>query len=288
MTGTAGLALLVYAIVSTDTHPWGSGRTLILLAIAVALLVTFVVLQARVVKAPLMPLSLFRSRSLTAANATMVLTGAAFFSMWYFLTLYLQDVHGYGPLKAGLLFVPMGIFIIIGAQVGSRLVNQIGPGPVVMIGLALTTGGFIWLGQLDASSTYLAGVLPGSFLTTVGVGLSFPSLAAAATTGVPLFQTGLASGRPQHVAPGGRFPRPGGPGDRRNRPDEPRPRGYLARPGPDRWVRPGVPRGCRRDGSRLRVRRRHPAALTRPDPRPGRGDRRVRRIGRDDRLTPDG
>jgi MFS family permease len=124
----------------------------------------------------------------------MVLTGAAFFSMWYFLTLYLQDVHGYGPLKAGLLFLPMGIFLILGAQVGSRLVNQMGPGPVVMIGLALTTGGFIWLGQLDATSTYLAGVLPGSFLTTVGVGLSFPALAAAATAGVPLFQTGLASG----------------------------------------------------------------------------------------------
>jgi len=193
-TGTAGLALLVYAIVSTDTHPWGSGRTLILLTIAVLLLITFVVLQARVVKVPLMPLSLFRSRSLTAANATMVLTGAAFFSMWYFLTLYLQDVHGYGPLKAGLLFLPMGIFIIVGAQVGSRLVNQLGSGPVVMIGLALTTGGFIWLGQLDASSSYLAGVLPGSFLTTVGVGLSFPALAAAATAGVPLYQMGLASG----------------------------------------------------------------------------------------------
>jgi MFS family permease len=194
ITGTAGLALLVYAIVGTDTHPWGSVHTLLLLAIALVILATFLYLQARVVKLPLMPLSLFRSRSLSAANGTMLLTGAAFFSMWYFLTLYLQDVHGYGPLKSGLLFLPMAIAIIIGAQIGSRLVTPFGARNVLMAGLTITAGGFVWLAQLSATSSYLAGVLPGSLLTTFGIGVAFTPLAAAATSGVPLFQAGLASG----------------------------------------------------------------------------------------------
>jgi EmrB/QacA subfamily drug resistance transporter len=194
ITGTAGLALLVYAIVGTDTHPWGSVHTLLLLGIALVILGVFLYLQARVVKLPLMPLSLFRSRSLSAANGTMLLTGAAFFSMWYFLTLYLQDVHGYGPLKAGLLFLPMAISIIIAAQIGSRLVSPFGARNVLMAGLVITAGGFVWLAQLSATSSYLAGVLPGSLLTTFGIGLAFTPLAAAATSGVPLFQAGLASG----------------------------------------------------------------------------------------------
>jgi EmrB/QacA subfamily drug resistance transporter len=194
ITGTAGLALLIYAIVGTDTHPWGSLHTLLLLAIALAILAIFLYLQARVVKLPLMPLSLFRSRSLSAANGTMLLTGAAFFSMWYFLTLYLQDVHGYGPLKAGLLFLPMAIAIIIAAQIGSRLVAPFGARNVLMTGLTITAGGFVWLTQLTATSSYLAGVLPGSILTTFGIGLAFTPLAAAATSGVPVHQAGLASG----------------------------------------------------------------------------------------------
>jgi EmrB/QacA subfamily drug resistance transporter len=194
ITGTAGLALLVYAIVGTDTHPWGSVHTLLLLAIALVILATFLYLQARVVKLPLMPLSLFRSRSLSAANGTMLLTGAAFFSMWYFLTLYLQNVRGYGPLKTGLLFLPMAIAIIVGAQIGSRLVSPYGARNILMAGLTITAGGFVWLTQLSATSSYLAGVLPGSLLTTFGIGLAFTPLAAAATSGVPLYQAGLASG----------------------------------------------------------------------------------------------
>jgi predicted MFS family arabinose efflux permease len=124
----------------------------------------------------------------------MLLTGAAFFSMWYFLTLYLQQVHGFGPLKAGLLFLPMGICIIIAAQIGSRLVTPLGPRQVLMVGLTLAGGGFLWLAQLSATSTFLAGVLPGSLLVTFGIGLAFTPLAAAATSGVPIQQAGLASG----------------------------------------------------------------------------------------------
>ncbi|MDQ1705944.1 MAG: hypothetical protein QOF18_2310 [Frankiaceae bacterium] len=194
VTATAGLAVLVYAIVGTDVHPWGSARTLWLLAIAVVLLVTFVVIQARFARSPLMPLSLFRSRSLSAANVVMTLMGAVFFSMWYFLTLYLQDVHHNSPIKAGLLFFPMGLTIIVGAQISARIVTDLGPRRVLIGGMSLLAGGFLWMAQLDATSSYLGGVLPGSLLTTLGAGLCFTPLAAAATSGVPMHLAGLASG----------------------------------------------------------------------------------------------
>ena len=194
ITATAGLGALVYAIVGTTDHSWGSAHTLIPLAISVVLLASFLFIQARVAKAPLMPLSLFHSRSVSVANAVMALVGVSFFSMWYFLTLYLQDVHGYGPLKAGLLFFPMGVSIIVGAQIAARLVTELGPRRVLMVGLALAVGGFLWMAQLDASSSYAAGVLPGALMTTFGAGLCFTPLAAAATSGVPMQLAGLASG----------------------------------------------------------------------------------------------
>jgi EmrB/QacA subfamily drug resistance transporter len=194
ITVTGGLALLVYAIVGTNTHPWGSTRTVVLLAAAAALIAMFIFIQAKVASAPLMPLSLFRSRMLTAANVTMLLLGSCFFSMWYFLTLYMQYVHGYSPLKAGLLFLPMGISIIVGAQLSIRLVGMLGAPRVLMLGLVLVVGGFVWMAQIHASSGYLFGVLPGTLLASGGVGLSFTPLAQTATSGVPIQMAGLASG----------------------------------------------------------------------------------------------
>lgn len=191
---TVGLATVVYAIVGTTSHPWGSARTIGLLAAGIVLLGAFLFSQARLAKAPLMPLSLFRSRSVSGANAVMLLSGIAFFSMWYFLSLYLQEVHGYGPLKAGLLFLPMSGAIIIGAQTSARLVTRVGVRPVLTTGLLLATGGFLWLADLGAASGYVSGVLGGSLLTSLGMGLSFTPLATAATAGVPMHQAGLASG----------------------------------------------------------------------------------------------
>jgi EmrB/QacA subfamily drug resistance transporter len=191
---TAGLSSLVYGIVGTDTHGWGSAHTIVPIVIAVVLLSVFLFVEAKVASAPLMPLSLFRSRSLSVANAVMALLGVVFFSMWYFLTLYLQEVHDYSPIKAGLLFFPMGLTIIVGAQIAGRIITELGPRRVLAIGLALSVGGFIWMGQLDATSSYAGGVLPGSLMTTFGAGLCFTPLAAAATSGVPMQLAGLASG----------------------------------------------------------------------------------------------
>jgi predicted MFS family arabinose efflux permease len=184
---------MVYAIVGTDTHPWGSARTLSLIAITIVQLAVFVYSQTRV-RAPLMPLSLFRSRSVTIANVVMLLLGVVFFSMWYFLSLYLQDVHGYSPLKAGLLFLPMSAAIIIGAQTAGRVMGRVGPSRLLVVGLGLSALGFAWLSQLSATSGYIDGVLGGTLCISFGMGLSFAPLATAGMAGVHWSQAGLASG----------------------------------------------------------------------------------------------
>jgi MFS family permease len=124
----------------------------------------------------------------------MLLLGVVFFSMWYFLSLYLQDVHGYHPLKTGLLFLPMSAAIIVGAQTAGRVIGRVGPRALLVVGLGLSAVGFGWLTQLSASSGYLDGVLGPTLLITFGMGLSFTPLATAATAGVHWTQAGIASG----------------------------------------------------------------------------------------------
>ncbi|HUZ43008.1 MAG TPA: MFS transporter [Acidimicrobiales bacterium] len=193
ITVTAGLAALVYAIVDTATVPWGSVRTLGVLGVAVVLLGAFAVIQMRSA-APLVPLGLFRSRTLAAANVVMLLTGAIFFSFWYFLSLYMQSVLGYGPLKAGGAFLPMAVCIILGAQISSRVMGHAGARPILVVGIVMSAGGFFWMGHLGLHSHYPSGILVPGILVSVGVGLCFTPLAAVATSGVHYTQAGLASG----------------------------------------------------------------------------------------------
>jgi EmrB/QacA subfamily drug resistance transporter len=193
VTVTAGLAALVYAIVSTDQYSWGSAHTLGWLAAGVVLLAAFLVLQLRG-KAPLMPLRLFRMRGVSGANFVMLLVGAVFFSMWYFLSLYLQDVLGYGALRAGLAFVPMGIAIIIGAQATSRAMPRTGIRPLLFAGTVLATGGFFWLSRIGPASHYWSAVFGPGVIVALSLGVLFPPLAAAATTSVGRSEAGLASG----------------------------------------------------------------------------------------------
>ena len=137
ITVTAGLGTLVYAIVGTETHPWGSATTLSLLGVAAVLLAAFAIIELRLASAPLVRFALFRSRSVSGANLVMFLVGAAFFSMWYFLSLYLQNVLGYSALKTGLAFLPMGVTIIIGAQASSRIMPRTGVRPLLLTGTVL-------------------------------------------------------------------------------------------------------------------------------------------------------
>jgi predicted MFS family arabinose efflux permease len=193
VTVTAGLAALAYAIVGTDQYPWGSAHTLGWVGAGVVLLGLFLVLQLRG-KAPLMPLRLFRMRGVTGANIVMLLVGAVFFSMWYFLSLYVQDVLGYGPLRAGVAFVPMGIAIIIGAQATSRAMPRTGVRPLLFTGTALAAGGFFWLSRIGAGSHYWSDVFGPGIIIAFSLGVLFPPLAAAATLGVERSEAGLASG----------------------------------------------------------------------------------------------
>lgn len=215
---TAALGTLSYAIVGTNTHPWGSAQTVSLLATAAVLLAVFALIELRLARAPLMPLGLFRSRSVLGANIVMFLIGAAFFSMWYFLTLYLQKVLGYSPLKAGIAFLPMGIIIIIGAQASSRLLPRIGVRPLLQIGTLLAAGGFAWLSAIAPHASYWSYVLGPACLISLVLGLLFTPLAAAATAGVPFNQAGLASGVLQTSRQIGGSPRPGRAGHHRRRP----------------------------------------------------------------------
>jgi len=194
ITVTAGLGALIFAIVGTDTHSWGSTYTLSILAVAVVLLGIFAFIELKVASSPLVPFRLFRSRSVSGSNAVMFLVGAAFFSMWYFLSLYLQNVLGYGALKAGLAFFPMAVAIVIGAQVSSRLLPKIGARPLLIVGTLLACGGFAWLSQIQSDSTYLSSVFGPGCVIALALGLLFTPLASAATAGVHYSEAGLASG----------------------------------------------------------------------------------------------
>src|ERR1700684_1152604 len=194
VTLTAGLGALVYAIIETSTHAWLSAFTLSGLAVAAVLLAAFVVIEHRLTTAALVPFQLLRSRSVAGANAVMLLVGASFFAMWYFLSLYLQDVLGYSALRAGLAFIPMAIAIMAGAQASPRLLPRIGLRPLLGGGMLLATGGFAWLAEIPAHGSYVAHVLGPGLIVALALGLLFTPLATAATTGVPLSQAGLASG----------------------------------------------------------------------------------------------
>lgn len=190
---TGGLVAIVYGVVSTDQHAWGSGTVLASLAAGVALIGFFVLVETRH-RHPLVPLRLFRSRTLTGANLIMMLVGSAMFAMFFFLSQFLQDVQGYSPLGAGFAFLPMPIAIIVGTQLSSRLVGRVGARVLLVIGPAIAAVGLLLLSRIDAQSSYLLHIgLPGA-ITTFGVGLSFVPITLSATSGVDPRDAGLASG----------------------------------------------------------------------------------------------
>jgi EmrB/QacA subfamily drug resistance transporter len=191
---TAGLSTAVYGIVSTTSYAWTSSRTIITLAIAAVLLAGFGLTEARLAKFPLLPLRFFRSRTASGANAVMLLVGGAFFSMWYFLTLFMQNVLGYSALRTGFAFLPPSIAIIVGAQISSRLMARMGIWPIVTVGTALATLGFSLLTRLAPGADYVTAIMLPNCLVAFALGLLFTPLAAAATSTVQPTEAGLASG----------------------------------------------------------------------------------------------
>ena len=163
-------------------------------AIAVVLLAAFVVIEARLANHPLVPLRLFRSRALTGANLVMFCFGVAMFAMWFFLSLYLQQVLGYDPVITGLTFLPQTAAIAVGATIAGRLAPRLGPRNVLMVGALLAAGGLYWLSFIRAGDTYWTGACGGGIMATFGMGLAFTPIALSATGGVRREEAGLASG----------------------------------------------------------------------------------------------
>jgi EmrB/QacA subfamily drug resistance transporter len=193
VTVTGGLMALVYAIVDAQSAGWGSAKTIGFFALSAALLGAFIVIELRA-KAPLVRLSIFRIRSLLTANVSMFLAASAMFAMFFFNTLYLQRVLGYGPLEAGLAFLPFTAGIMVSAGLASQFAPRIGVRPVAAIGMLLTTGGLLLLTQLPVHGSYLADVLPSIVLSSLGMGAVFMPLTLIATTGLDDDDQGLASG----------------------------------------------------------------------------------------------
>ncbi|HYI98260.1 MAG TPA: MFS transporter [Thermoleophilaceae bacterium] len=191
---TAGLALLVYGLVNTVDVGWGSAETLAILAGALALLGVFVAIESRT-SSPLMPFSIFRLRTLTGANIVGLLVGMSLFSMFFFISLYVQQVLGYEPLEAGLAYVPLSVLIIVSAGGASQLVTRFGFKPPLIAGMLLISVGLLWFSRVSApSGSYVGDVLFPSMIVAVGLGFAFVPVTIAAVTGTRPGEAGLASG----------------------------------------------------------------------------------------------
>jgi MFS family permease len=193
VTVTGGLVVLVYAIVKAQAFGWGSARTLGLGAIAVALLAAFVLIERRAA-APLMRLSIFRVRTIAVSNTVLLLLASGMFGMFFFASLYVQEILGYSPLKAGLAFLPVTAGIVVGAGIAQQLIRRIGVRNLSIAGLLLATAGMLVLTQLPVHGSYVTNLLPGLMPLSIGMGLVFVPITLLATGGVPEKDAGLASG----------------------------------------------------------------------------------------------
>jgi EmrB/QacA subfamily drug resistance transporter len=190
---TAGLALLVYTVIDAPQQGWGSTRTIVLGIVAAVILAGFVAWERRR-RAPLVPFSIFRLRTLRGANVVSLLVAMSLFSMFFFISLYMQQVLGYDALKAGVSYLPLAVTIIIAAGVASVLVTRIGFKITLITGMLFVTGGLVWFAQVSPNGSYVGDILFPSLLAAVGLGFAFVPVTIAAVTGIRPDQAGLASG----------------------------------------------------------------------------------------------
>ena len=193
VTVTAGLALLVYAMVDATSAGWSSTTTILRIAAALVLLAAFVAIELRT-RRPLVPFAVFRRRTLRGANLIGILIGMSLFSMFFLITLYLQQVLGYSALEAGLAYLPLAVSIILAAGAAGALVTRIGFKPVLIGGMLLVAVALGWFSQVSAGGTFLADVLGPSILAGLGLGFAFVPVTIAAMSGSSPEEAGLASG----------------------------------------------------------------------------------------------
>lgn len=189
---TGGMLLLVYALVQAPTVGWDTGRTIGELAGALALLGAFVINERRA-RNPLAPLSIFKINGLAFSDATQLIAFAGFLAMFFFLTLYMQDVLGYSPIQTGVAYLPVCFAIGVAAGVSSQLLSRIGTRPVIVVGSLIAAGGVYWLSRIPVHGSYAADLLPGMLVVSVGFGPVFVGVTTAANAGVPADKAGLAA-----------------------------------------------------------------------------------------------
>jgi EmrB/QacA subfamily drug resistance transporter len=190
---TAGLSLLAYAFLDASESGWGSTKIIGLLAGAVALIAIFVAIELRS-KAPLVPFRIFRIRTLTGANVVGLLLGASLFSMFYFISLYMQQVLGYSAIEAGLAYLPLAVTIIVAAGIGGQLVTRFGFKPILALGMTFVAAGLVYWSQVSVGGGFFSDILGPSLLAAMGLGFGFVTSTIAAVAGVGNREQGLASG----------------------------------------------------------------------------------------------
>ena len=193
VTITAGLSLLAYALLDASSAGWGSAKIVGLLALSVALIGAFVATELRSA-APLIPFRIFRLRTLTGANVVGILLGASLFSMFFFISLYMQQVLGYSPIHAGLSYLPLAITIIIAAGLGGELVTRFGFKPLLAAGMLFVAAGLLWFSRVSVGGGFISDILGPSLLAAMGLGFGFVTSTIAAVSGVKDREQGLASG----------------------------------------------------------------------------------------------
>ncbi|MER6709892.1 MULTISPECIES: MFS transporter [unclassified Streptomyces] len=190
---TAGLGTLAYGISRTEAAGWTAPDALLPLLAGLLLIGLFLAVEARTAS-PLMPLGLLRLRAVSSANTAMFLCGSAMFCMWFFMTLYAQNVLGYTPLEAGLALVPSSLAVILGSKLAPRLMRGAGPRTVAVLGTLVAVAGFAWQSTMTADGSYATAILIPGVLMMLGAGLAATPLASLATSGAPAGEAGLVSG----------------------------------------------------------------------------------------------
>jgi EmrB/QacA subfamily drug resistance transporter len=187
-----GVGALVYGFLHAASDGWHNPVTVGSFAFAVVILAVFAWLQARS-REPLLPLPLFRNRNRVGSYLMGISIGAAIFSMFYFLSQYVQEILGYSPIKAGLAFLPLMVLLAGTAQVGGRLISRTGPKPLLIFGAVWVLAALTWLSRISAASTYAGRVLPALLMLGIGLGSFFVPLAGTAVAGVSDHDAGIAS-----------------------------------------------------------------------------------------------
>jgi EmrB/QacA subfamily drug resistance transporter len=189
---TAGMLLLVFTLVKAPDQGWGSTLTIAELAGAFVLLGAFVINEQRS-KNPLLPLSIFRTRGLAAADVTQLIAFAGFLAMFFFLTLYMQNVLGYSPIQTGAAYLPLTFGVGVSAGITSQLLSRVGTRPLIVAGSLIAAGGVYWLSRIPVDGSYLTDLLPGMMVMSLGLGAVFVAVTTAANAGVPADKAGLAA-----------------------------------------------------------------------------------------------